>query len=282
MSTITSNALVEHFGATRQILKGLRVPKSVDIEINLLNGLELTISETPPSSLTVSQVGYRSKLHTLGKLLVALVNFTATVLMGISLVVSVVVFGPKLYYSFFPVEPTPVIAQGESLPAVVDDQVAEAYQPEYDPNLPEGDWLVIPRIGVRTNLIKSQYPQEALDQGVWWVPGYGAPGEQTQPMILAAHRYGFKYMWETVLDDGSTYALRNIFYKLPETEPGDRIEIIHEQRRYVYEIYAGEEAHDITDYDADLILYTCKYIDSPVRMIRYAKLIDPTADTQLN
>ena len=99
-------------------------------------------------------------------------------------------------------------------------------------------------------------------------------------MILAAHRYGFRYMWETILDDGSIYALRHIFYKLPETEPGDRIEIIVDQRRYVYEIYAGGESDEITDYEADLILYTCKFLNAPIRFIRYARLLDPTLDSQ--
>jgi hypothetical protein len=108
---------------------------------------------------------------------------------------------------------------------------------------------------------------EALDKGVWLVPDFGRPGDTTQPIIAAAHRFGWDWWWKT------DYWKYNSFYLLTETEPGDRIEIIYDQRKWVYEIYAGEEGELITDYDADLILYTCKYLNSPIRYFRYAKLI---------
>jgi len=269
------------FWPARQSLIGLSMPKTVDIRINLLHSRLLVTQSKLQLKALIQSVTAR-----IWRIVWSVISYMAKILMGISLVVSLVVFGPKLYYSLFPAEPVQVIArdsgtpQGGEFAQGTENQAVQAYQPEVDPNLPLGDWLVIPRIGVRTNLIVTNNPEEALDLGVWQVPGYGEPGATDQPLILAAHRYGFRFMWETVLDDGNTYALRHIFYKLPETEPGDQIEIIHEQKRYVYEIYAGEEAHDISDYDADLILYTCKFIDSPVRLIRYARLIDPTADSQ--
>ncbi len=148
------------------------------------------------------------------------------------------------------------------------------YVPAQDATLPQGDWLVIPRIGVRSVLQPTIKPDEALATGLWWVPDFGQPGDVDLPMIVAAHRYGWQWWWKT------DYWKYHSFYLLPDTEPGDRIEVISDQRKWVYEIYAGEEGEQITDYDADLILYTCKYLQSPIRHFRYARLIDPTRDTQ--
>jgi len=277
------NTFSGKYMSTRQMLEGLYIPKTVDIQINFVGGADLTanLSTTLPKVEKMARLGVW-----LQSLASKMLSAFTVVVMVVSLLAAAITFGPKAYYSVFssptiPFESQEVgtalgdFDQGANLP-----QVVEKYQPEYDPALPEGEWLVIPRIGVRTNMIKSEGPEEALDKGVWWVPEFGSPGDTDQPMILAAHRYGFRYMWETILDDGNSYALRHIFYKLPETEPGDRIEIIVDQRRYIYEIYAGEEGNEITDYEADLILYTCKFLDSPVRFVRYARLIDPTVDTQ--
>jgi hypothetical protein len=93
-------------------------------------------------------------------------------------------------------------------------------------------------------------------------------------MILAAHRFGWEWWWQ------SDYWKYNSFYLLPDTEPGDIVEIIDDQRKWTYEIYGGGEGDSILDYDADMILYTCKFLNSPVRHFRYARLVDPTADTQ--
>lgn len=274
--------------STRQMLEGLYVPKTVDIQINFLRKGEAEVEVTATTRL--AKVGKIFQLGVWLRFLVSkMLSMFAVAIIIVSLLVAAIVFGPRAYYSAFSSQSIPIDSQevGTILGGDYDQgadvpQVVEKYQPEYDPALPEGEWLVIPRIGVRTNLIKVETPEEAFDRGVWWSPEFGQPGSTDQPMILAAHRYGFRYMWETILDDGSSYALRNIFYKLPETEPGDRIEIIVDQRRYDYEIYAGEEGNEITDYSADLILYTCKFLDSPIRFIRYARLIDPTVDTQLD
>lgn len=256
----------------RQLLVGAGIPRRIDLRINFITKKQVTKSES-----RLGRVWKQAK------------NGLVTLVLTVSLISTLIVFGPKLYYSLVPTQ-LPNIQIPEAVSVVEENgnqeespaQVETAYQPEQDPNLPEGEWLVIPRIGVRTNLIQTADPVEALNKGVWWAPDFGKPGDKDKPMILAAHRYGFRYMWETILDNGDTYALRHIFYKLPETEPGDRVEIIFNQRRYVYEIYAGEETNQINDYDADLILYTCKYIDAPIRFVRYARLVEPGSDTQTN
>jgi hypothetical protein len=139
--------------------------------------------------------------------------------------------------------------------------------PVQNPDLPTGSWLSIPRIGVYSEMHATLDENEALDKGVWLVPDFGRPGDTTQPIIVAAHRYGWDWWWK------SDYWKYNSFFLLTETEPGDRVEIIYDQRKWVYEIYAGEEGELISDYDADLILYTCKYLNSPIRYFRYAKLV---------
>lgn len=211
-----------------------------------------------------------------------ILSLSAFVIIGISLLVAAFLFTPSLYYKVFPAEPVPVVATSEGTIFGGDFEkgadeaiVEEAYQPPYNENLPEGSWLVIPKIGVRTELKKTETPEEALTQGVWQVPDFGVPGDTTQPMILAAHRFGYKKWW-----NGTDYWKYHSFYLLPDTEPGDRIEVIYDHRKWVYEIYAGELNQEITDYNADLILYTCKYLVGDDRHIRYARLIDPTADTQ--
>lgn len=154
------------------------------------------------------------------------------------------------------------------------ESVVQHYLPPTDPTLPDGDWLVIPRIGVRTKLQKTATANEALATGVWWVPDFGNPGYDNLPMILAGHRFGWKWWWR------DEYWKYNSFYLLPDTEPGDRVEIISDHRKWIYEIYAGTEGDEITDYSADLILYTCKYLTSPIRFFRYARIIDPNTNTQ--
>lgn len=213
--------------------------------------------------------------------------FLSAGIVGLAVVLAVILFLPSMYYKIFPGEAVPVMPASSGTPlggSFTQEPVAPSrYEPPFDPNLPEGDWISIPRIGVRTELRETADPDEALNEGVWWVPDFGQPGDLEEPMIVAAHRYGWKWWWNTLTDPEdpqSLYALRNSFYKLPDTEPGDVIEIISGQRKYIYEIYAGEENNEITDYQADLILYTCKFLNSPIRHVRYARLINPELNTQ--
>jgi sortase (surface protein transpeptidase) len=187
--------------------------------------------------------------------------------------------GPKLFYTLFPQE----VAQAEELKGdfklelnLLDEEATKrtvlpskrSYKPTFNPNLPEGDWLVIPRIGVRSELQPTEDYEEALNTGLWWVPDFGKAGDRSKPMIVAGHRYGFDWWWK---DDYWKY---HSFYSLPELEVGDRVEVISGQRKWIYEIYGGEEGEQITDYEADLILYTCKHLDSPIRIFRYAKIVE--------
>ncbi len=248
--------LHQSFPAVRLRLEGQRVVQSV-------------VKNEPNPSVTQKLGG-----RLLRSVLMAIVVLSVAV--GISIA------APALYYQFFPADVVVVTPQEQgtafggdfSQPAAL-KPTPEPFVPPIDESLPQGDWLIIPRIGVRTQLQPTENPEEALQTGVWQVPDFGTPGSRDMPMILAAHRYGWQWWWKT------DYWKYHSFYLLPDTQPGDRIEIISGQRKWLYEIYAGEEGDEITDYAADLILYTCKFLQSPVRHFRYARLIDPTVDTQV-
>lgn len=204
-------------------------------------------------------------------LLKSITRFVLTVIMVVSLSVGAILIVPEVYYTVFSRDTAvgkiadEAKLQVSSQPMVTPDP--EPYMPPQNPDLPTGTWISIPRIGVYSEMHATLDENEALNKGVWLVPDFGRPGDTTQPVIAAAHRFGWDWWWK------SDYWKYNSFYLLTETEPGDRIEVIYDQRKWVYEIYAGEEGELISDYDADLILYTCKYLNSPIRYFRYAKLI---------
>ncbi len=176
--------------------------------------------------------------------------------------VSIPVAGQSGQSEFVEVQQEPPTTQ-----TFVDADVNDRYLPESNPDLPVGEWLVISKIGVRSQLQSTVDFEEALKTGLWRAPNFGKPGSTQLPMIVAGHRYGWKWWWK---DDYWKY---NSFNLLPELQVGDRVEVISDQRKWTYEIYSIGEGTEITDYQADLILYTCKYLQSPLRFFRYAKLV---------
>lgn len=235
---------------------GFRIPRIFD------SGLSLELSS-------------RKFGMTFSKLIKIVLLFTSV----FSILLAVILFSPQVYYHFFPAET--VVLTPDQVGTPLGGEFAQGstqeikYVPEKNENLPEGNWLVIPRIGVRTEMLKTPTSEDALEEGVWWVPDFGNPGDDL-PIILVAHRYGYKWWWQT------DYWKYNSFYLLPDLEPGDTVEIISDQRKWVYEVYGAEQGEQITDYDADLILYTCKSLDSIIKHFRYARLINPEVDTQGN
>jgi hypothetical protein len=257
-----SKLLRTRFSAVRRGLAGRLNTKSVVVSV-------------PVQTQTKARVKSKSFLK-------SIIDKAALAAIVLAVLVGLILLIPQVYYAFTPVDTVPVqtAEQKSVLGGSFEEgtsaikQEEKAYQPPKDETLPEGDWLVIPRIGVRTQLLETAQSEEALSQGVWKVPGYGEAGSTDLPVILAAHRFGWEWWWQ------SDYWKYNSFYLLPDTEPGDTIEIISDQRKWVYEIYGGAEGDAIADYEADLILYTCKFLNAPVRHFRYARLLDPTVDTQ--
>lgn len=143
--------------------------------------------------------------------------------------------------------------------------------PPIDPDLPEENYIIIPKIGVNAVIQTGENAGEALDKGPWIVNDYSDPEsrylqETTRSIIIASHRFGYS-SWS---EEKRT---RISFFNLPETKIGDRVTVIWNQREYVYEIVQVGETTYVEKYDTDLILYTCRYYNSPIRIFRYANLV---------
>lgn len=187
--------------------------------------------------------------------------------------------GLYLYYSVLP-KTTELLGQAlqetsnamsvkaRTTPVVITPESND--KPGKDISLPEGHYLNIPRIGVDTIIWEAENSlyENALKKGVWRVPDFADPDKigEGRPMILAAHRFGY-------LEWSQDYRLKNSFYDLPKLKNGDMVEIVWDQVRYTYQIQKVEEGTEITDYSSDLIMYTCKFLVSPVRVFVYAKLV---------
>lgn len=178
---------------------------------------------------------------------------------------------PMVWYSIKP-SVTADLARILNKPVTVAAEVVvkteEVWQPPKNEALPEGGWVSIPAIGVKTAIVErpSEQYEEALKQGVWRVPEFGTPLNRELPTILVAHRFGY-------LKWSNQYRRENSFFNLPKVKPGERVVVWWGQREYVYEIYAEDEGTKISDYKADLILYTCRYLESDIRIFRYARLL---------
>lgn len=140
--------------------------------------------------------------------------------------------------------------------------------PTFNPLLPKTNKLMIPSIGVDTDIEEATYDnyEEALKKGVWRVSNFGEPDEFGAPIILAAHRYGY-LAWT------NTFRHKSSFYNLPKLKVGDTVVIDWQQREYTYGVYKTETGKEITDYSADIILYTCESLSGEERVFVYAKLI---------
>jgi sortase (surface protein transpeptidase) len=157
------------------------------------------------------------------------------------------------------------ISQEPILPAEIDEK--DYSLPDFDPSLPEDPYILIPSIQVSSPIGDSTNPEDSLRNGSWIASDFGNPEEDSLPIIIAAHRFGYVY-WDRETRDRLSY------YNLPKTKVGDTIEIIWNQRKYIYEIFDIDDSTYIKSYDADLIIYTCKYFNSPQRIFRYANRVN--------
>ena len=142
------------------------------------------------------------------------------------------------------------------------------WQPPFYSNLTRDTLLTIPSIGVNTVVNESTYEtyEEALRKGVWRVPDFGTPFDRSKPTILAAHRFGY-LVWT------NKFRRENSFFNLPKLKVGELVQITHKQRKYIYEVYGESRGEEISDYSANLILYTCETLNSKIRIFKYARLL---------
>lgn len=143
---------------------------------------------------------------------------------------------------------------------------SESDLPPLDESLPKENFIRISSIGVDSKIVEESNAKKGLERGIWIVPEYGKPHSNELPIIIAAHRFGYVY-WS------SEFRHKSSFYNLPKLKSGDRVQLIWQQRSYEYEVYKAEDNSQVTDYDADLILYTCRMYNSPVRVFRYLRRV---------
>lgn len=184
-----------------------------------------------------------------------------------------ITFFPQIWYSLSK-------TATETEAATIQEQLTEIeeYEPEeieepkttlppLDTSLPKENILRIASIGVDSEISQEQDADEGLEDGIWMVPNFGTPEINDLPIIIAAHRFGYVY-WS------SDFRQKSSFYNLPKLKVGDRVQIIWNQRSYEYEVYKAEDNTQITDYEADLILYTCRMYNSPARVFRYLNRVN--------
>lgn len=195
------------------------------------------------------------------------------ILLIAGLILVVYSYGPSVFFwvqgNFGTVVSNFKLSKTEVTHLEVSTQTAKVFkEPPFDAKLPKTNRLTIPKIGVDTDIQEATYDnyEEALKKGVWRVSNFGAPNEHGVPMILAAHRYGY-LAWTNLFRHKSS------FFNLPSVKQGDIVQIVWRQRKYTYEVYATGQGTEITDYSADLILYTCVELTGPDRIFVYARLI---------
>lgn len=195
-------------------------------------------------------------------------------LIGIIFVVlaTILLLTPALPYLWYRIDTSAtsdeatVISDTSSGSQPMEENAPENNLPPFDATLTATNTLIIQSIGVNGAIHEGTDAHAALENGIWRANDFGTP-ETTMATILAAHRFGYIY-WTNEFRTSSS------FYNLPKTGVGDTIEIIWNQRRYQYEIYRAEDNSVITDYNADLILYTCRLFNSPTRVFRYANRVN--------
>jgi sortase (surface protein transpeptidase) len=184
-----------------------------------------------------------------------------------------ITFYPQIWYSVSDTATeTEASTIQEQLTEIEEYEQEETKEPEttlppLDTSLPKENILRITTIGVDSEISQEQNADKGLEEGIWIVPDFGTPEINDLPIIIAAHRFGYVY-WS------SDFREKSSFYNLPKLKVGDRVQIIWGQRSYEYEVYKAEDNTQITDYEADLILYTCRMYNSPVRVFRYLKRVN--------
>jgi sortase (surface protein transpeptidase) len=173
----------------------------------------------------------------------------------------------------------PIYAEEIEVEEEVEEEIVEEEEegiitlPPRKLELPEVNRIYIPKIGVSADIQTDVDPNVALDKGPWIVPEYADPEsrylrESYRPILIASHRFGYS-SWSQEKRNSIS------FFNLPNTDVGDSIIIVWQQREYIFEIFDKNESTFVRETDADLILYTCMYYNSPLRLFRYAYLSNP-------
>jgi sortase (surface protein transpeptidase) len=187
-----------------------------------------------------------------------------------------ITFYPQIWYSIdkeateteaYSINEEVMVLQEKEKEEITKEIKVESTLPDIDESLPKENTIKVSSIGIDSVVVENSDAFLGLEDGIWRVPDFGTPDSNELPIILAAHRFGYVY-WTKEFRDTSS------FYNLPKLRVGDRVQLIWGQRSYEYEVYKAEDNTQITDYDADLILYTCRMYNSPVRVFRYLSRVN--------
>lgn len=156
--------------------------------------------------------------------------------------------------------------QLEESDSVIDKKI----KPKYDLNAPIGQWLEIPSVEIKSELLTTttlddkKEVNKILDKGIYVYPenkDYGNPAKMT---ILAGHHYN---MWTSEKQNSRS------FQKLNEVNIGDLVTITDNQKQWTYKVYKIVQGSTIEDQEADLLMYTCVFWwNSDLRLFVYANL----------
>jgi len=218
----------------------------------------------------------KSKVKTVLLILLNLYSFVGTILLIVGIFLIIIPALPYIYYSLNENASTDesssieLFAQedGTRYETKANAQVVVTPTlPVKESSSPKENTLIIRSIGVNGNINEGKDSKKALYRGIWRVPEFGTPINNERSIILAAHRFGY-------IEWSAKFRKENSFKNLPNLKVGDEVEIIWDQRKFKYKVYKKEESGKINDYSADLIMYTCKYLKSPIRIIVYAKRVE--------
>jgi hypothetical protein len=183
-------------------------------------------------------------------------------------IAAIIPMAPHVLYRLSPKTPD-ILAKtiADTVPnPTITPPVTKPTLPDLDSTLSKENSLKITKIGVNGLIHEGENWEEILKTGIWRDPDLFTP-ETGRPVILAAHRWGY-LAWT------NNFRRLNSFFNLPKLKSGDNIEIIWNQRRYTYQVDEIFEGEIITDFDTDLILYTCQLWNSPVRVFVHAHRIN--------
>jgi len=196
----------------------------------------------------------------------------AVALLLISLTVLIFPLWPRLVYSFSKKDPN-TIYYPISFPvsyAKSTQKLTLPTDPAQVKAIPLTNKLVIPKIGVDSDIIEGSTLDVLLShEGVWHEPPSVTP-DKVGNMVIAGHR--FQYLPPNT----------HTFYDLDQITKGDKIIIFWNKKSYVYEVYLTEtvtpDRIDIKNNDKkiphELTLYTCTPLyTSEDRLVVKAKLV---------
>lgn len=143
-------------------------------------------------------------------------------------------------------------------------------KPKYDLNFPVGQWLEIPAVKIKSELLTTETLTDKkeinkiLDKNIYVYPKNRDYGDPDKTVILAGHHYN---MWTSEKQNSQS------FQKLDQVKEGDIVTITDNQKQWTYKIYKITQGTTIEDQTADLVMYTCVFWwNNELRFFVYANL----------